>query len=545
MRNLKKILALVLALVMALSLMTVASAKSLGAYADAASVSPEYALAVDFTTQLGVLQGMSENNYAPQGTLTRAQLATMIYRITTGDVAGKYVANYAAGAATQFTDVAGHWAAGYIAYCADAGFLKGVGDGKYNPNGTLTGYQALAALLRAIGYNQNNDFTGSDWTVKVAEIAYSSSVMTGVYTNLNGPLTREQAAKLVYNALWATKVSYTAAFGYSTLGQTTLVRSVFGIDSVATGRDLFNRPSTQWKAGNVVKVEIADAPLFKTNVATTQCALASVLGEKTTYAVNVSANGGAFADQTYVATATTAVVGAQGTQVEVYAAANGEYDVIVIETWLAKTGTATKAVYDAAGHLVSAANTPLTVYAPEGTMYWNVATEAYAKDTYLLVNYSLKTGYGVQILSAATPVATEKLTAYTAATTSVGNVYNNAAKFALNKPVPASINNVWNVFVDQFGNIIGLTAFVPAATVYNYGLITDIAWQPSIALANEYIAANLLGVTTTPIPSVVIGVPVRYIHTIHGICSYYDFEATVQLAVEIVKSMTADLIKSF
>lgn len=47
------------------------------------------------------------------------------------------------------------------------------------------------------------------------------------------------------------------------------------------------------------------------------------------------------------------------------------------------------------------------------------------------------------------------------------------------------------------------------------------------------------------IPSVVIGVPVRYIHTVHGITSYYDFEATVNLAVEIVKSMTADLIQSF
>lgn len=47
------------------------------------------------------------------------------------------------------------------------------------------------------------------------------------------------------------------------------------------------------------------------------------------------------------------------------------------------------------------------------------------------------------------------------------------------------------------------------------------------------------------IPTVVIGVPVRYIHTIHGITSYYDFEATVQLAVEIVKSMTEEIIKSF
>lgn len=46
------------------------------------------------------------------------------------------------------------------------------------------------------------------------------------------------------------------------------------------------------------------------------------------------------------------------------------------------------------------------------------------------------------------------------------------------------------------------------------------------------------------IPVIVIGVPVRYIHSHHGITSYYDFEATVQLAVEIVKNMTGDIIKN-
>lgn len=47
------------------------------------------------------------------------------------------------------------------------------------------------------------------------------------------------------------------------------------------------------------------------------------------------------------------------------------------------------------------------------------------------------------------------------------------------------------------------------------------------------------------IPTIVIGVPVRYIHTVYGITSYYDFESTVNLAVEIVKSMSPDIIKSF
>ena len=47
------------------------------------------------------------------------------------------------------------------------------------------------------------------------------------------------------------------------------------------------------------------------------------------------------------------------------------------------------------------------------------------------------------------------------------------------------------------------------------------------------------------IPVIVIGVPVRYIHSHYGITSYYDFEASVQLAVEVVKAMNAGRIDSF
>lgn len=47
------------------------------------------------------------------------------------------------------------------------------------------------------------------------------------------------------------------------------------------------------------------------------------------------------------------------------------------------------------------------------------------------------------------------------------------------------------------------------------------------------------------IPVIVIGVPVRYIHSHYGITSYYDFEATVQLAVAVVSSMDETIIQSF
>jgi len=47
------------------------------------------------------------------------------------------------------------------------------------------------------------------------------------------------------------------------------------------------------------------------------------------------------------------------------------------------------------------------------------------------------------------------------------------------------------------------------------------------------------------VPTIVIGIPVRYAHTHYGISSYSDFRNAVELAKEIIKRLDADLIKSF
>lgn len=47
------------------------------------------------------------------------------------------------------------------------------------------------------------------------------------------------------------------------------------------------------------------------------------------------------------------------------------------------------------------------------------------------------------------------------------------------------------------------------------------------------------------IPSIVLGVPVRYAHTHHGISSYSDYEATFQWACRIIEHITASDIAEF
>lgn len=56
----------------------------------------------------------------------------------------------------------------------------------------------------------------------------------------------------------------------------------------------------------------------------------------------------------------------------------------------------------------------------------------------------------------------------------------------------------------------------------------------------KYIHASRYGV-----PTIVIGVPVRYIHSHHGICTYEDYLNSVKLAVEVVKSLDQEIIEKF
>ena len=135
-RTRKKVLALVLAMAMSLSLAVTAGA----AYKDGDKISAKYDVAVEVASQLGILEGFEDGSYRPQENLTRAQLATMTYRLATGDVTDVYTKDFAGGAAEAFSDTpATAWFAGYVGYSADAGYLKGMGDDTYAPNSAMTG----------------------------------------------------------------------------------------------------------------------------------------------------------------------------------------------------------------------------------------------------------------------------------------------------------------------------------------------------------------------------------------------------------------------
>lgn len=51
--------------------------------------------------------------------------------------------------------------------------------------------------------------------------------------------------------------------------------------------------------------------------------------------------------------------------------------------------------------------------------------------------------------------------------------------------------------------------------------------------------------SSSSVPVIVVGLPVRYIHSHYGIASFADFTNTVKLAVEVIKALDADSIHKF
>ena len=148
MKNLKKVLSLVLALAMALSLMTAAFAADASDYKDYSKVT--YKEAVDVMTAAGIFNGGDGNNFNPDATLTREQAAKIItYMLVGQEKADKLTATIA-----PYADVAANrWSAGSIAYCTNEGIIAGDGNGRFNPTDGVTGLQFAKMLLVALGYD--------------------------------------------------------------------------------------------------------------------------------------------------------------------------------------------------------------------------------------------------------------------------------------------------------------------------------------------------------------------------------------------------------
>ena len=179
--------------------------------------------AVDACTALNIIGGYPDGSFKPEGNITRAEVTKMICVALNG---GKEP-NLATNATPTFSDVRTNansaWAEKYIESCYAQGIVSGVGGGKFAPAGNVTGTQLAKMLLVSLGYKSENEgFTGNAWATNVNTIASAKGLYEGLEKlDVSAALTRDSAARMIWNALQAYEVEYKTTLTTDKNGQLT------------------------------------------------------------------------------------------------------------------------------------------------------------------------------------------------------------------------------------------------------------------------------------------------------------------------------------
>ena len=190
----KKGLSLVLAAILALSLIPAAAAAD-STFTDITD--PDTARNVEVLRMMGVIDGMTATTFVPDGTLTRAQFCKMAVEVLGLSQQAERYRSY-----TIFPDVKGsHWAAGYInlAVRGEKKFISGYSNGTFGPNDQITYGQAVTILMRLLGYTDED--VGVVWPEGYISAALDNGLTEGVSLSGSAAITRAQAARLFVNLL--------------------------------------------------------------------------------------------------------------------------------------------------------------------------------------------------------------------------------------------------------------------------------------------------------------------------------------------------------
>ena len=158
---------------------------------------------VRYVSEKEYMQGVGGGRFDPEGSMTRAMVVTVLWRIGGKPEAGK----------SSFTDVpAGEWYADPVAWAESTGVVSGVGGGKFDPDGKITREQLATILYRYCSFKkldvtEKGDISGfkdkdkiDSWATDAVSWAVGIGLIRGVTAMSVDPLgnaTREQVAAIL------------------------------------------------------------------------------------------------------------------------------------------------------------------------------------------------------------------------------------------------------------------------------------------------------------------------------------------------------------
>lgn len=169
---------------------------------------------VEYVVNKGIMSGVSENEFAPAGKLTRAMLVQMLYNMESRP---------ACDAENAFMDVpVGQWYTDAVIWANDAKIVSGMGDGLFAPNMEITREQMVAMLYNYAKYRGYDVTASADlsafadtasvsaWAQPAMQWAVAEGYISGMGDNQlapQGTATRAEIASVIMRFMEATAES--------------------------------------------------------------------------------------------------------------------------------------------------------------------------------------------------------------------------------------------------------------------------------------------------------------------------------------------------
>lgn len=158
---------------------------------------------VKFVKDRGYMSGVSESEFAPNSTLTRAMLVTILYRLENSPECGN----------SPFVDVENDtWYSKGVAWAAETGIVNGIGNGLFAPNNNITREQIAVVLYNYakthdLDISHHDELSGfkdvsevSEWASDAVRWAVGANLISGKGEGLldaKGNATRAELATIL------------------------------------------------------------------------------------------------------------------------------------------------------------------------------------------------------------------------------------------------------------------------------------------------------------------------------------------------------------
>ena len=148
----------------------------------------------EYLKKIGLYKGYEDGSLGLDRNVTRAEFATLAVRIEgMEDVQEKHRGE------TIFKDMAAsHWASGYVNIAVSKDLIKGFEDKTFRPEEEITYVQALAVVIRILGYEK--DVVG-EWPDNYIEKGMDLGLDRYIGLSADDVINRGEIAVLIYNAL--------------------------------------------------------------------------------------------------------------------------------------------------------------------------------------------------------------------------------------------------------------------------------------------------------------------------------------------------------